>query len=242
MRPRHGLLSLAVLASLAGGPASASCRVALTLALDVSSSVDAIEYRLQIGGLADALEDADVRRAMLQVAGAQVALQVYEWSDPRDQVIIVDWTLVESHGDLDAIVTALRGHVRSFSNGKTALGEALAFGLRQLQEGPVCGLQKIDVSGDGQSNAGIPPQALYARHDFGAITVNGLAIASDEEALARYYRNFVIRGPGAFVEEAADFTAYARAIKRKLIRELGVPQLGQGVLPDAEGMGAASPG
>ncbi|MBD3625021.1 MAG: DUF1194 domain-containing protein, partial [Rhodobacteraceae bacterium] len=45
-------------------------------------------------------------------------------------------------------------------------------------------------------------------------------------ALARDYRCFVVRGPGAFVEAAADCEDYARAIRVKLIRELGVPRLG----------------
>ena len=216
-----GLLAQTALAQVIG-----TCRVALTLALDVSSSVDALEYRLQIGGLADALEDPEVIRAILGVPGTSVALQVFEWSDLHDQNIVHDWIEVRSEGDLAALVAALRSHSRAFANGKTGLGQALAFGLRQLQRSPDCGLKKIDISGDGQSNVGIPPQSLYGRLDFGQVTVNGLAIASDEEALARYYRNFVIHGPGAFVEEAADFTAYAQAIKRKLIRELGVPHLG----------------
>ena len=216
-----GLLAQTALAQVTG-----TCRVALTLALDVSSSVDALEYRLQIGGLADALEDPDVVRVILGVPGTSVALQVFEWSDLHDQHIIHDWIEVRGEAELSTLVATLRTHTRTFANGKTGLGQALAFGLRQLQRGPRCGLMKIDVSGDGQSNVGIPPQSLYGRLDFGQVTVNGLAIASDEEALARYYRNFVIHGPGAFVEEAADFTAYAQAIKRKLIRELGVPHLG----------------
>ena len=220
------ILALLILFAPQAARAQEACRIALTLALDVSSSVDAIEYRLQLHGLADALEDDAVQTAILGVPGAGVALQVYEWSDLRDQRILQDWKLALSRTDLDAIAGTLRGHERGSANGKTGLGDALAFGLRQLGRAPPCGLQKIDVSGDGQSNVGIPPQALYVGTDFGAVTVNGLAIASDEEALARYYRNFVIRGPGAFVEEAADFTAYAEAIKRKLIRELGVPQMG----------------
>ena len=206
----------------------------MTLALDVSSSVDAAEYRLQLGGVADALEDAEVRRALFQIPGATVALQVFEWSGVHDQVVIHDWIEVRGPDDLTAMVAVIRAHKRGFSNNATGLGHALAFALRQLSRAPACGQQKIDVSGDGQSNVGIPPQQLYTLEDFGDVTVNGLAISSDEEALARYYRFFVIRGPGAFVEEAADYTDYAEAIRRKLIRELGVPQLGRlQTAPDA---------
>ncbi|WP_156505789.1 DUF1194 domain-containing protein, partial [Sulfitobacter sp. HI0054] len=39
-------------------------------------------------------------------------------------------------------------------------------------------------------------------------------------ALASYYRAEVILGPGAFVETAEGFEDYARAMTRKLLREL----------------------
>lgn len=220
--------ALAALALGAGAAMAAAqdCRVALTLALDVSSSVDAAEYQLQLEGVAGALEDPAVRRAIFQIPGMGVALQVYEWSGVNDQVIVSDWLLVDDPGDLDRIAAALRGHGRSFSTSATGLGQALLFGLQQMQRAPACSFHKIDVSGDGQSNVGIPPQMLYSRLDFGEVTVNGLAIESDEAALGRYYEFFVIRGPGAFVERAEDFSDYGRAIREKLIRELGTPQLG----------------
>ncbi len=207
-------------------PAAAQCRIALTLGLDVSSSVDPLEYDLQIEGLAQALEDAEVRFALFQIPGAHVALQVYEWSGPYDQHIIADWMALRTPADADRLAATLRAHSRRFAYNPTALGEALRFGHGQLMRGPACDARKIDISGDGQSNVGIPPQTLYGRIDFGDITVNGLAIESDERALARYYRFFVIWGPDAFVEKAADFSTYGEAIRRKLIRELGVPRIG----------------
>ena len=39
--------------------------------------------------------------------------------------------------------------------------------------------------------------------------------------LARYYQEFVIQGPGAFVERADDYADFERAMRRKLLRELG---------------------
>ena len=41
--------------------------------------------------------------------------------------------------------------------------------------------------------------------------------------LHHYFRNHVIAGPGAFVETAGDYADYHRAIKRKLLREIGLP-------------------
>ncbi|MEM8789391.1 MAG: DUF1194 domain-containing protein [Pseudomonadota bacterium] len=206
--------------------AAAECRLALSMALDVSSSVDTGEYRLQSEGVARALENPEVRAALFQVPGAHVALQVFEWSGVQDQSIVLDWTPLRTAADVDRAVQTIRAHRRSFRNSATGLGRALRFAQAQIARAPDCAFRKIDISSDGQSNVGIPPQQLYAQTDFGDITVNGLAILSDETALDRYYRYFVIRGAGAFVEVAADFNAYPAAIRRKLIRELGVPQLG----------------
>ncbi|MEM8870703.1 MAG: DUF1194 domain-containing protein [Pseudomonadota bacterium] len=218
---------LALLIFLVPAQATAmTCRIALTLALDVSSSVDEQEYRIQIEGVAQALEDARVRRALFQIPGAYVALQVFEWSGVGDQTIVVDWTPVRSAEDLDRMAASIRAHQRSVHNAATGLGRALSFALDQLGQVPDCGFHKIDISGDGQSNVGVPPQQLYAIADFGEVTVNGLAILSDERALGRYYSYFVIRGPGAFLEVADSFEAYPAAIKRKLIKELGVARLG----------------
>ena len=52
------------------------------------------------------------------------------------------------------------------------------------------------------------------------------ADARQLRSLIDYFQGKVIHGPGAFVEPAAGFDAYADAMVRKLIRELEVPMLG----------------
>ena len=54
--------------------AASECRLALLLAMDVSSSVDAVEDRLQRGGTAAALLSDPVRRAFFasDLPGAQI--------------------------------------------------------------------------------------------------------------------------------------------------------------------------
>ena len=73
---------LALVAGLGASAAPAECRQALALGLDVSGSVDAGEYALQLGGLAAALESADVRAALLDIPELPVHLTVFEWSGP----------------------------------------------------------------------------------------------------------------------------------------------------------------
>ena len=63
--------------------AQAKCRQALALGLDVSGSVDAFEYRLQIDGLAGALLRPEVQQAFMTFPQAPVRLFVYEWAIVR---------------------------------------------------------------------------------------------------------------------------------------------------------------
>jgi hypothetical protein len=58
------------------------------------------------------------------------------------------------------------------------------------------------------------------------ITINGLAILSEEPWLDDYYRSNVIGGPAAFVLVAKSFDSFAEAILRKLVQEVaGAPNM-----------------
>lgn len=225
MRSVRVALSLAALAVLAGGPAAAGCRLALSLGLDVSSSVDAREYRLQTEGLAAALTAPEVVEAFLAAPDAPVMLQVYEWSGWQQQTVRLDWTEVTGAGDLARIAAALLGQRRSFEQFPTALGLALRYGVRSLAAQD-CAKRTLDLSGDGTNNDGLPPEMARREIEGGpAITVNGLVVGPNVATLGRYYQEFVIAGPGAFVEAADDYADFERAMRRKLLRELGVIEM-----------------
>ena len=74
---RHLLAALLLCAAL---PAQAACRLALSLGLDVSGSVDETEYGLQMHGLAAALLNPQVQDALLAFPGAPVRLHVFKWA------------------------------------------------------------------------------------------------------------------------------------------------------------------
>jgi hypothetical protein len=216
------------LALLAAAPGQAACRLALSLGLDVSSSVDAREYRLQTAGLAAALTAPEVAAAFLAAPGQPVMLHIFEWSGWQQQLVRQDWVTIAGEGDLVEVAAQLRRQGRSFEQFPTALGFALLFGGQALAERTDCARRTLDVSGDGTNNDGVSPE--MARRDFPleGITVNGLVIGATVVTLARYYRQFVIQGPGAFVEEAGDYEDFERAMKRKLLRELGVFEISGG--------------
>lgn len=214
-------------------PALAECRLALALAVDVSRSVDARDYAIQTEGMAIALEDPEVRAAIFGPEG-EVALAVYFWSGVGYQEVVQPWVLLDSPEALDAAIWRLRLIKRSEARLPTALGEALRFGAGLMAEAPPCARQVLDVAGDGRNNDGISVAGVYGRVDFGAVVVNGLAIGEHELDVVRYYRDEVIRGPGAFVEVAPRQEDYPEAIRRKLLRELEGPKIG-GLMPAQPG-------
>jgi hypothetical protein len=219
---RAALLAIALAAA---GPAEAACRLALSLGLDVSSSVDAREYRLQTAGLAAALVAPEVQEAFLAAPGRPVMLHVFEWSGWQQQTDRMPWTAIEAPDDLARVAAHLAGQGRSYEQYPTAIGYALLFGGRALAERGDCERRTLDVSGDGTNNDGIAPELARREQALAGVTINGLVIGANVATLGRYYQQFVIQGPGAFVEAAADYAGFERAMRRKLLRELGVIEM-----------------
>lgn len=227
MRRQAQILVLCLALALigAGRAAQAACQLALALALDVSTSVDASDYALQRDGLAGALGSPTVRAALFSGAD-HVAISVYEWSGRLQQKVVLDWLLLETPAHLDAAIARIRAAQRSFDTFPTAMGHALDFGRRHFANAPTCARRTIDVSGDGVTNEGFDPPAAYRRFDFADITVNGLVIRTGDHRVPIYYTREVIRGPDAFVEIAEGFEDFERAMRIKLIREIGVLAIG----------------
>lgn len=225
---------LALLLACAAVPVAAQepCRQALVLGLDVSGSVDAREYRLQLDGLAQALESDAVRAALLERAETPVEFLVFEWSGPQDQLTLVPWTRMEDGAALEAVTAQLRAtQRRADATPGTALGVAMLHGARLLAQRGHCWRRTLDLSGDGKSNLGPRPRTVKPQLEGRGLTVNGLVIGADNQAsgdlrqaqigeLSAYFSADVILGPDAFVEVALGFEDYARAMEVKLLREL----------------------
>jgi hypothetical protein len=215
--------ALGAAALLAAGPAPAQvpeCRLALAFALDVSASVDPGEYRQQLDGLAEALADPAVRAAILG-PGGNVVMAAYEWSGRNQQVMIAGWSAIDSEEALDAFSRAVVTHKRQYGEFPTAIGYALGYGAVLLRGAPACQRKVLDVSGDGLTNDGFGPVEAYRHFDFGGVTVNGLVVGGGDLELISYYQHVLIHGQGAFTEVALDYADYARAMRRKLLREIG---------------------
>ena len=211
------LVALALLAPL---PAGAACKLALALALDISSSVDQREYRLQIEGLADAIESPEVVEAILMPEGAHIAAMAYEWSGYQQQETIIDWVRLDSAKAIHTFAQRLRAHQRPYWDFATAIGKGIEYGARQFAHAPDCARKVIDVSGDGVNNVGVDPRYFYARGVLEGITVNGLVIRGAEPDPLPYYLSDVRHGPESFIAQAENFDDYLEAMKAKLLREI----------------------
>jgi hypothetical protein len=189
------------------------------LALDVSSSVDAGEFDLQMGGLARALRDPVIVRAITEAGGIQAT--AFEWSGRTQAVDVTPWKYLRSEADVFAFAGAIEAHKRGYDEFPTALGYALGSAAIRLSRAPrTCARAVVDVSGDGVNNEGYEPALAYKNFDFSGVTVNGLVIEGEKPDPVAYYRAEVIHGPGAFVEVARGFSDYEAAMKRKLLREI----------------------
>lgn len=225
---RQVLLALVLACAAGQALAQEACRQALALGLDVSGSVDAREYRLQISGLAQALGSSSVRAALLERPEAPVELLVFEWSGPRDQLTLVPWARIAEVADLNRVINLLNTiERRAEATPGTALGVAMLQGAAFLAQRSHCWRRTLDVSSDGKSNLGPRPRTLKAEMQAQGITINALVIgaddpahSSDTSALSAYFRAEVIVGPDAFVEVSDGFVDYAETMERKLLREL----------------------
>ncbi len=218
--------------------ADAACRQALSLGLDVSSSVDQSEYSLQLEGVIAALNAPVIVDILFLQPDAPVRIHVFEWSGPVNQTVIVPWTTLNTPADLATVTGLLRSHRRGVPAPTTAVGSALLAGFGYLEQHPDCWIRTLDLSGDGETNTGPLPEDIPDSQTPSGVTVNGLVVGSgnffgdqvSRNALADlevYYRDNVIRGPVAFVEVAQNYDDYAATMERKLLRELSALAVGQ---------------
>jgi hypothetical protein len=228
-------LALALVAQPVPAQAQGSQAVDLELALlvDVSASVSDEEYRLQAGGLATAFRSPAVVDAIRASARRGIAVSVIQWANQANQRVSVDWTLLRGEAGALWLAARLASMPRLIHGGHTALGSALAFGLRELESNRFAGLRRvIDLSGDGRTNDGRPLRAAREEVIKHGITINGLAILNELPLLDDYFREHLIGGEGAFFMVAQDYTDFAEAMTHKLVREIRSVPLSENGFPN----------
>lgn len=195
--------------------------VQLVLAIDSSSSVTMDEYYLQLEGYAAAFKHPDLIKAIQSGPQRAVAVTLFEWSSPRQQVVNFPWRILSDEASVAAFADELALAPRLVLGGETAIGDAIDFGVKLFETSAGQGGRRvIDISGDGVSNRGRDVITARDAAVFAGITINGVAILNEEPHLEAYYKAFVVGGNGAFALAARDYGDFQDVIVKKLVREV----------------------
>jgi Protein of unknown function (DUF1194) len=222
---------------------------ALVLAVDVSNSVNATRYRLQMEGIAQALEDSGVISAITSGPKGGIMLALVTWADHAQ--LSLSWRLVRSADDARAFAALIRqvpqttGEYTCTARMFEKIRETIIPGLPGKADRVV-----IDVSGDGIDNCGQPGESASERDQLVAagVTINGLPIIVKGEndivgsgayrapgyglkelpiqdqsttmTLDAWYTANVIGGPGGFLLKANGFEDFGRAFRQKFVSEI----------------------
>jgi hypothetical protein len=247
---RRALAVLAVAALLAGPSlaeeAPSSVATALVVSVDVSQSVDDTRFRLQMEGIAEALEDPGVVAAITGNPGG-ILFTMVTWADKAG--IPVPWRRIASRADAAAVAAQVRATPRQAGE-FTCIGQmfrTVAGSVIPAMPMPADRIV-VDVSGDGIDNCTDPDAMAAEREDLLALgtTINGLPILvpgendvvgagayrapgyglrptplpQDRTTLEQWYRAHVVGGPASFLLAAAGYGDFARAMRRKFVIEI----------------------
>lgn len=219
---------------------------ALVVSVDVSNSVDAERYKLQMEGIAKALEDPDVIQAITSGPNGAILFSMVSWSDRPTMAL--PWTKIASKED--AVLLAAKVRALPLQGGEfTCMARMLRTANDKIfPQLPARALRMvIDVSGDGPDNCNADEPIDSVRDELVAngVTINGLpiilgaeetavtpvapgdagevaaAVAKPETApLEEWFKEHVKGGNGSFVLPANGYADFARAIRQKFVIEI----------------------
>lgn len=214
---------------------AADVDTALIVSVDVSNSVDENRYRLQMEGIAKALEDESVVNAIAGGAAGGILFSMVTWADRP--AVAVPWTRITdkaSAAELAAKIRKLPQQGGEFTCMTKMLRSVNDKIVPQIPGKP--GRIVVDVSGDGPDNCNADEPIDKVRDELVAsgVTVNGLPILVEPEpgkeqmplpgagglSVEAWYRAHVMAGPGAFVLPAQGYSDFGRAIRQKFIVEI----------------------
>jgi hypothetical protein len=205
-------------------------------------------FKLQLEGIASALEDAEVVKTISSGPNGHILFSMVTWSTNAD--IAVPWTKIANASDAREVAERVRALPRSWTGGEATCVASMFQFVREKLLIQVRGKalrHVVDVSGDGPDNCGGGPDVRTARDKVVAagVTVNGLPIldgaySGDDvtvagwrvnagkpsvagQELKAWYSDNVRGGPGSFVLPAQGFADFARAIRRKFVMEISMP-------------------
>jgi Protein of unknown function (DUF1194) len=222
---------------------------ALIVSVDVSQSVDADRYKLQMEGIAQAIEDPGVVASITGGDQGAILFSMVTWADQA--YFAVDWQRIASQADAARVAALVRGLPQKGGE-FTCLGRMMhTVATSIVPHIPVPASRVVvDVSGDGIDNCSDKSEVNAERDAIlqtGA-TINGLPVIvagendivgtgayrapgyglrelsreSDQDGttLEQWFKDHVVGGPSAFVLTAQGYSDFGRAFRRKFVTEI----------------------
>lgn len=251
----------------AQGQGAVQVDTALVVSVDVSNSVDENRYRLQMEGIAAALEDPGVIEAITNGPNGGILFSMVTWADRPE--FALPWVKIASKEDAQTVAAKIRklpqagGEFTCMTRMMRSVNDKIVSQIPGEAARVV-----LDVSGDGPDNCNAEEPIQDVRDELVAngVTVNGLPInigdpgepvgegayrapgssfdssqlkqgAEGPTTLEQWYRDNVMGGNGAFVLPANGYSDFGRAIRQKFVIEIS----GLG-LPSARSFGDAGIG
>ena len=106
--------------------------LALVLAVDCSSSVDAGDYKLQMQGIAPALRNPALYEAIASGPYGRIGLALVHWSTANRQSVAIGWSSIASPTDLESVARQAESAERKWQAGRHRPGRR-----HSLQHRPV---------------------------------------------------------------------------------------------------------
>ncbi|MBS0232056.1 MAG: DUF1194 domain-containing protein [Proteobacteria bacterium] len=209
---------------------------ALVVSVDVSNSVDDARYRLQMEGIAKALEDPGVIEAITGGSQGGILFSMVTWADTPS--FVIPWIRIANKGDALAAAKRVRNLPRQGGEFTCMTRMLRSANDKIVPQIPAKASRIIiDVSGDGPDNCNADEPIEKVRNELvsNGVTINGLPILLDtpedsallpkavpggRPPLEQWYRDHVMGGPSSFVLPAQGYGDFERAIRQKFVIEV----------------------
>jgi len=236
-------VSAVTVAGIAHAVGGEEVDTALIVAIDVSNSVDEQRYKLQMEGIAQALEDPGVIQAIVGGAKGGILFSLVTWSD--QPTIGLPWTHIANEADAKAAAQKVRGLKRRGGEFTCMSRMMRVVSDKIVPQIPAKAAKVVlDISGDGQDNCNSAEPVHKVRDELVSygVTVNGLPILDAEgpemvtpgapsvqsylptrqnvNPLEKWFSENVKGGPGSFVLPANGYADFGRAIRQKFVLEV----------------------
>lgn len=224
---------------------TAQVDTALIVSVDVSSSVDGDRYKLQMEGIAKALEDPGVIEAIAGGPNGGILFSMMTWADRP--FFTLPWVRIANKQDAFAVAQKVRKLPLQGGEFTCMTRMLRSVNDKVVPQIPAKALRVVvDVSGDGPDNCNADEPIEKVRDELVAngVTINGLPILEGANAggaggpqgavavpnvtatlqlptgLEDWYKTHVQAGPGSFVLPANGYGDFARAIRQKFVIEI----------------------